>query len=135
VIFITSVFNGFYFFYQKSSAVKKQILRLAVHVAQRRQAVSWLLTYYWAVSGEWSTPKHHHKFCSTGGKHTANYRGCSKYMEAKAALAKRGHTERRQANGATGRTTAPKPDRAGPLEEQKSQRTRLEPRRSRGGAL
>jgi hypothetical protein len=29
--------------------VKNEILRLAVHVAQRREEVSWLLTYYWVL--------------------------------------------------------------------------------------
>jgi hypothetical protein len=37
-------------------------------------------------SGECSTPRQQHKCCSCGGNHTANYRGCAKWKENKAAL-------------------------------------------------
>jgi hypothetical protein len=67
------------------------------------------------LSGDCSTPKEQFKCCSCGGNHTANYRGCLNWKEAKAALVKRGQPENRQANGATGRPAAPKPARAGPL--------------------
>ena len=54
-----------------------------------------------------------------------------KWKEAKAALAKRGPTERRQAYGAAGRHAAPEKSTTGPSAEQES-RTRLEPCRPRG---
>jgi hypothetical protein len=55
------------------------------------------------LSGDCSTPKQQLKCCSCVGNHTANYQGCLKWKEAKAALVKRGQPERRQASGATGR--------------------------------
>jgi hypothetical protein len=50
-------------------------------------------------SGEWSTPKEQLKCCGCGGNHTANYRGCGKWKEAKAATplstyAALGHAQR-----------------------------------------
>ena len=63
-----------------------------------------------------STPKQQFKCCR---------------CEAKAALAKRGPTERRQAYGAAGRHAAPEKSTTGPSAEQES-RTRLEPCRPRG---
>jgi hypothetical protein len=72
------------------------------------------------ISGECSTPKQQVKCCSCGGSHTANYWGCLKWKDAKAAFVKRGQPERRQASGATGRPAAPKPARAGPSAEQES---------------
>jgi hypothetical protein len=51
-------------------------------------------------SGECSTPQQELKCCSCGGNHTANYRGCTKWKEAKAALAKRAPTERSRVGGA-----------------------------------
>ena len=41
------------------------------------------------LSGEWSTPKEQLRSCGCGGNHSANYRGCGKWKEVKAALAKR----------------------------------------------
>jgi hypothetical protein len=40
-------------------------------------------------SGECSTPKEQLKWCGCGGNHTATYRGCCKWKDAKAALARR----------------------------------------------
>jgi hypothetical protein len=40
------------------------------------------------LSGECSTSPQQLKCCSCGGNHTANYRGCAKWKEAKAALAR-----------------------------------------------
>ena len=40
-------------------------------------------------SGECSIPKEQLKCCSCGGNHTANYRGCANWKDAKAALARR----------------------------------------------
>jgi hypothetical protein len=54
-------------------------------------------------SGECSTPRQQLKCCSCGGIHTANYRGCAKWKEAKATLAKRTPAPRVPTNGATGR--------------------------------
>jgi hypothetical protein len=42
-------------------------------------------------SGTCTTSKQQLKCCSCGGNHTANYRGCSKWKEGKAAAAKRAH--------------------------------------------
>ena len=41
------------------------------------------------LSGGCSTSKEQLKCCSCGGNHTANYRGCGKWKEAKAALVRR----------------------------------------------
>jgi hypothetical protein len=43
-------------------------------------------------SGECSTSKEQLKCCGCGGNHTANYRGCGKWKEAKAVLARRAPT-------------------------------------------
>jgi hypothetical protein len=40
-------------------------------------------------SGECSTPKEQLKYCCCGGNHTANYRGCEKWKETEAAIARR----------------------------------------------
>jgi hypothetical protein len=44
-------------------------------------------------SGKCSTSKEQLQCCGCGGNHTANYRGCGKWNEAKAALARRAPTE------------------------------------------
>jgi hypothetical protein len=72
------------------------------------------------LSGECSTPTQLPKCCSCEDNHTANYQGCSKWKEVKAALAKREQTERKQANGATRRPAAPKYADVGPSLEQDS---------------
>jgi hypothetical protein len=72
------------------------------------------------LSGECSTPTQQLKCCSCGGNHTANYRGCLKWKEAKAALVKRMQPERRQTNGATGPPAVKKPARAGLSAKQES---------------
>jgi hypothetical protein len=68
-------------------------------------------------SGECSTPRQQLKCCSCGGNHTANYRGCSKWKEAKAALAKRTPAPRVHMNGATGRSASAQATRAEPSAE------------------
>jgi hypothetical protein len=60
------------------------------------------------------------KCCSYGGNHAANYRGCSRWKEAKAALTKQTLIERSRMHGATGRPAALKEVRAEPSVEQKS---------------
>jgi hypothetical protein len=72
------------------------------------------------LSGECSNPKQQLKCCSCGGNYKANYRGCLKWKEAKAALVKRGQPERRQAICAPGRPAAPQPARAVPTAELES---------------
>jgi hypothetical protein len=57
---------------------------------------------------------------SFGGNHTANYRGCAKWKEAKAALTKRTPAPRVHMNGATGRSASAQATRAEPSAEQKS---------------
>ena len=53
------------------------------------------------TSGECSTPRQL-KCCSSGGNHTANFRGCVKWKEAKAALTKRTPAHSVPTNRATG---------------------------------
>ena len=57
--------------------------------------------------------------CGCGGNHTANYRGCVKWKEAKAALAKEA-PERSRKRVATDQHAAPKAQRPGPSAEQKN---------------
>ena len=71
-------------------------------------------------SGECSTPRQQLKCCSCGGKHTANYRGCAKWKEAKAALANRTPNPRVPTNGAIGRSASAQATRAEPSAQQKS---------------
>jgi hypothetical protein len=59
------------------------------------------------LSGECSTSKQQLKCCSCGGNHTANYRGCVKWKEAKAALANRSPAVRNK-EGSTPSHAAPK---------------------------
>jgi len=54
------------------------------------------------------------------GNHTAKYRGCVKWKEAKAALVKQA-TERGRMSVATGQPAAPKARRAGISDEQMDQ--------------
>jgi hypothetical protein len=54
------------------------------------------------------TPKQQLKYCSCGGNHTANCRGCSKWKEAKTAAAKRALRERGRRDGVSTRVPAPK---------------------------
>jgi hypothetical protein len=53
--------------------------------------------------------------CGCGGNHTASYRGCVKWKEAKAAVAKRAPEDVRKS---AARSAAPKAQRAGPSAEQ-----------------
>jgi len=57
--------------------------------------------------------------CGFGGNNTANYRGCVKWKEAKAALAKQA-PERSRKSVATGKPASPKAQRAGPNAEQRN---------------
>jgi hypothetical protein len=70
-------------------------------------------------SGKCVTPKQQLKCCSCGGNHTGNYRGCSKWKEAKAAAAKRAQGERSRKVGVSTRLPAPKsaPAKSSPEEE------------------
>jgi hypothetical protein len=54
------------------------------------------------------TPKQQLKCCSCGGNHTANYRGCSKWKEAKAAVGKRAQIEIGRGDGVSTRLHTPK---------------------------
>jgi hypothetical protein len=60
-------------------------------------------------SGTCATSKQQLKCCSCGGNRTANYRGYSKWKEAKAAAAKRVQGERGHKDGVSSRLPAPKP--------------------------
>jgi hypothetical protein len=72
------------------------------------------------LSGERSTSMQPLKKCSCGGNHTANYLGCSKWKEAKAALAKRAPIARNLTKGATGRSATLQAVRAKPSAEQEN---------------
>ena len=68
------------------------------------------------LTGGCSNPREQPQCCGCGGNHTASYRGCIKWKEAKAALAKRAPGVRKSA--ATSQSGAPKAQRAGPFPEQ-----------------
>jgi len=63
-------------------------------------------------SGTCVTPNHQLKCCSFRGNQTDDYRGCSKWIEAKAAAAKRVQGERSRKVGVSTRLSAP---RAAPI--------------------
>ena len=69
------------------------------------------------LSSGCSTPQEQPQCCGCEGNHTANYRGCVKWKEAKAALAKQA-PKRDRKNVATSQPDAPKAQRAGPSAEQ-----------------
>jgi hypothetical protein len=72
------------------------------------------------LSGECSTPNEQLKCCSCGGNHTANYRGCSKWKEAKAAHAKQVPNQRSRTSGAAVQPAANRVVTPQPSAEQKS---------------
>jgi hypothetical protein len=59
-------------------------------------------------SGTCAISKQQLKCSSCGANHTANYRGCSKWKEARAAAAKRAQGEGGQKDGVSSRIPAPK---------------------------
>jgi hypothetical protein len=63
------------------------------------------------LSGECSTPQQQFKCCSCGGNYTANYRGCTKWKEAKATLAKRAPSVRSKVGSAPRPPVTPKAQR------------------------
>jgi len=69
------------------------------------------------LSGGCLTPREQRQCCGCGGNHTANYRGCVKWKEAKAALAKQA-PQRTPRNAAAGHPAALKAQQAGPSAEQ-----------------
>jgi len=69
------------------------------------------------LSGGCSTPREQPQCCGCGGNHTSNYRGCVKWKEARAALAKQA-PHRAPKNADTGHPPAPKAQQAGPFAEQ-----------------
>ena len=84
-------------------------------------------------TGGCSTPREQPQCCGCGGKYTASYRGCIKWKEARAALAKRAPEGVRK-SAATSQSPAPKPSGQGHL---RSRRTwaRAGITSSEGGAL
>jgi hypothetical protein len=70
------------------------------------------------LSGGFSTPREQSQCCGCEGKHTASYRGCIKWKEGKAAIAKRA-PEGALKSAATSHSAAPKAQRAGPSAEQR----------------
>ena len=69
------------------------------------------------LSGGCSTPQEQPQCCGCWGNHTANYRGCVKWKEARAALAKQA-PQRAPKYAATGHPAAPKAQQAGPSAKQ-----------------
>jgi hypothetical protein len=68
-------------------------------------------------TGTCGTSKQQLKCCSCGGNHSAKYPGCSKWKEARAAVAKRGQGEPGQKDGVSTHLPAPKSAPARPPEE------------------
>jgi hypothetical protein len=68
------------------------------------------------LSGGCHTPREQPQSCSCGGNHTAKNRGCIKWKEAKAALAKQSPEHSRKSD-VTSKPVAPKAQRAGPSAE------------------
>jgi len=66
------------------------------------------------LSGGCSTLRKQPQCCGCGGKHTANYRDCAKWKEAKAARAKQAPL-RAHRNAGTSQPAAPKLSRPSPL--------------------
>jgi hypothetical protein len=58
-----------------------------------------LLVVRLTFQGGCSTSQQQLQFCRRGGKSRANYRGCTKWKEAKVALVKRAHIERNKVSG------------------------------------
>jgi len=71
------------------------------------------------LSGGCSTPRDQPVCCGCGENHTANYRCCVKWKEARAALSKQA-PERSRKSVAKILPAAPKAQRAGPSAEQKN---------------
>jgi hypothetical protein len=69
-------------------------------------------------SGKCVTPKQQLKCCSCGKTHTASYRGCNKWKEAKAAATKRAQGERTRKDDVSTGLPAPKSAPAKPSPEQ-----------------
>ena len=69
------------------------------------------------LSGGCSTPREQPQCCGCVGNHTASYRGCVKWKEAKLALAKRAPEGVRK-RAATSHSATPKAQRAGPSADQ-----------------
>ena len=70
------------------------------------------------LSGDCPAPRGQPRCCSCEGNQTANYRGCVKWKEAKAALAKRTPEKGRKMVATSKPTAAPKANQAGPSAEQ-----------------
>jgi hypothetical protein len=70
------------------------------------------------LSSERPATREQPQCCSCGGEHIANYRGCMKWKEAWAALAKRAPAQG-QRSTATGKCAAPKARRTEPSGEQR----------------
>jgi len=72
------------------------------------------------LSGECSASQQQLKCCGCGGNHTANYRGCAKWKEAKATLAKRSPVERGTTDSVPSPSNVPKVKQAEQSAEQES---------------
>jgi hypothetical protein len=72
------------------------------------------------LSGECSTPQQRLKCCSCRGNHTASYRGCAKWKEAKTALARRAPATSSRVADLPSPRTVPQAKRTEPSAEQES---------------
>ena len=70
------------------------------------------------LSGDCPAPRGQLRCCSCEGNHTANYRGCVRWKEARAALAKRTPEQGRRMVAPSKPAAAPKENRAEPSAEQ-----------------
>jgi len=70
------------------------------------------------LTSECQKPRAQPQCCRCGGGHTANYRGCIKWKEARAALARRAPSHALVKTTSQPAAQKPKPRRAGPSAEQ-----------------
>ena len=90
---------------------------LRTHVAKLRLCASVCRVWGSHLSGGCSTPREQPQCCGCGVNHTANYRGCVKCKEPRAALPKQA-PQRATKYAATGHSAAPRAQQAGPSAEQ-----------------
>jgi len=79
------------------------------------------------ISGWCSTPREEPQCCGCGGNHTASYRGCIKWKESRAVLARQA-PERLRKSAATSHPAALKTQRPGPSAQQIDLRPGMESR-------
>jgi len=103
----------------QGSAAMQALPTLRPHAAQLRIRSSMRRLWGSHLSGGCPTPRDQPACCGCGRNHTASYRGCVKWKESKAALAKQA-PQRSRKSLATAQPAATKAQRAGTSAEQKS---------------